>query len=80
MMELPVVSPTCATMLTQDPPLEPQGAGRHPPPDSTSDEESRRVAALWAGLYRLAIRLGWTWDGERWRDAEGAPVTAGGGS
>ena len=49
------------------PPMELQGMGRHPSPDG--------VAALWAGLYRLAIRLGWTWDGERWRDAQGAPIS-----
>jgi hypothetical protein len=37
---------------------------------------AEQTGALLAGLYRLAIGLGWTWDpeAERWRDREGKAV------
>ena len=32
----------------------------------TEEEVARRVGGLWAGLYELAVELGYRWDGVRW--------------
>ena len=31
-----------------------------------TEDQARRVGALLRGLERLALELGWRWDGERW--------------
>ena len=31
-----------------------------------TEDQARRVGELLVGLERLALELGWRWDGERW--------------
>lgn len=31
-----------------------------------TEDQARRVGELLRGLERLALELGWRWDGERW--------------
>jgi hypothetical protein len=49
---------------------------RQIPPPLACPERQAAMGSLLAGFYRLAIRLGWTWDAEggRWLDRNGAPV------
>lgn len=39
------------------------------------EEVVRRVGTLWAGLYRLAVELGYRWDGGRWVSPSEAEVS-----
>lgn len=39
-----------------------------------TEDERKGFGMLMRALLRIALDIGWRWDGERWLDGEGKPV------